>query len=56
MNDIILASAQFEHHSNDKAYNLKVIEELSIKARNQQASMNYQLPGILFFKALDGKS
>jgi predicted amidohydrolase len=37
MNDIILASAQFEHHSNDKAYNLKVIEELSIKARNQHA-------------------
>ncbi len=38
MNDIVLASAQFEHRSNDKAYNLGVIEELSTKATKKNAS------------------
>jgi predicted amidohydrolase len=38
MKDIILASAQFEHHSEDKAYNLKVIEELSTRAIKKNAS------------------
>jgi predicted amidohydrolase len=37
MKDITIATAQFEHHSNDKTYNLRIIEELSLKARNEGA-------------------
>ena len=32
MNPLRVATAQFEHHSNDKAYNLAVIDSLSAKA------------------------
>jgi predicted amidohydrolase len=39
MKDIILAAAQFEHHSNDKSYNLKVIEDLSLKAKKADAGV-----------------
>jgi predicted amidohydrolase len=37
MEDIILAAAQFEHRSNDKNYNLNVIEDLSMKAKKAGA-------------------
>jgi len=39
MKDIILAAAQFEHRSNDKRYNLKVIEDLSMKAKDAGAEV-----------------
>jgi predicted amidohydrolase len=39
MKDIRLATAQFEHRSGDKAYNLKKIEELTSIAASQTASM-----------------
>ena len=39
MKDIILAAAQFEHRSNDKSYNLKVIEDLSLKAKKAGAEV-----------------
>ncbi len=57
MNDIILASAQFEHHSNDKAYNLKVIEELSTRAIKKNASAisfhELSITGYTFLQELD---
>ena len=57
MNDIIMASAQFEHHSNDKSYNLKVIEELSTKAKNKNASAisfhELSITGYTFLQDLD---
>ncbi|MFC0182118.1 Predicted amidohydrolase [Pseudarcicella hirudinis] len=37
MEHIKIATAQFEHKSNDKTYNLKVIEQLAEKAANQGA-------------------
>ena len=56
MKDIILASAQFEHHSNDKAYNLKVIEELSTKASKEQADAvsfhELSIPGYTFLQGM----
>ncbi len=39
MKDIILATAQFEHRSGDKAWNLNQIEELTAIAAKQKASM-----------------
>ena len=39
MNDIKIASAQFEHKSNDKDYNLSVIDNLSKQAAEQGAKM-----------------
>jgi predicted amidohydrolase len=39
MKDLRLATAQFEHRSGDKAYNLKKIEELTSIAASQTASM-----------------
>jgi len=39
MKDIILAAAQFEHRSNDKHYNLKIIEDLSTKASDAGAEV-----------------
>lgn len=39
MEDINIAAAQFEHRSNDKTYNLGVIEKLSMKAREQGAEV-----------------
>lgn len=57
MNDIILASAQFEHHSNDKAYNLKVIEDLTTRAINKDAKAisfhELSITGYTFLQELD---
>jgi len=39
MNDIKIATAQFEHKSNDKDYNLSVIDNLSKQAAEQGAKM-----------------
>src|SRR5579871_3143529 len=39
MNNIKIATAQFEHRSNDKAYNLSVIDDLSQKAAVAGASV-----------------
>jgi predicted amidohydrolase len=39
MNNISIATAQFEHHSADKAYNLGVIAELSARASRQGADV-----------------
>lgn len=39
MKDITIATAQFEHHSNDKSYNLKIIEDLSTVAKNEGAEV-----------------
>lgn len=39
MEHIKIATAQFEHKSNDKPYNLKVIEQLAEKAANQGAQV-----------------
>lgn len=39
MEHIKIATAQFEHKSNDKTYNLKVIEQLAEKAANQGAQV-----------------
>lgn len=39
MNDIKIATAQFEHKSNDKEYNLSVIDNLSKQAAEQGAKM-----------------
>ena len=57
MKDIILASAQFEHHSDDKSYNLKVIEELSTRAIKKNASAisfhELSITGYTFLQDLD---
>ena len=39
MNDIKVASAQFEHRSGDKDYNLSVIEKLAARAAAQGAEI-----------------
>jgi len=39
MNDIKIATAQFEHKSNDKDYNLSIIDKLSKQAAEQGAKM-----------------
>ncbi|WP_205513715.1 nitrilase family protein [Longitalea arenae] len=39
MQPIKIATAQFEHHSNDKAYNLRIIRELAAQARSQGAKV-----------------
>jgi predicted amidohydrolase len=57
MKDIVMASAQFEHHSNDKAYNLKVIEELSARASKEHAdAINFHelsITGYTFLQDLE---
>jgi len=39
MESIKIATAQFENHSGDKAYNLSIMEELSAKAKDQGAQV-----------------
>ena len=39
MNDIKIATAQFEHHSGDKEYNLTIIDRLAAKAARQGADV-----------------
>ncbi|HET9747426.1 MAG TPA: nitrilase-related carbon-nitrogen hydrolase, partial [Chitinophagaceae bacterium] len=39
MENIKIATAQFEHRSNDKEYNLSIIDKLSRQAAEQGAKM-----------------
>jgi len=57
MKDIRLASAQFEHRSGDKMYNLQIIETLSTRAKNEGADAvcfhELSITGYTFLQELD---
>ncbi len=57
MHDLIIATAQFEHHDADKAYNLSRIRELSRRAAAQGAAMvsfhECCISGYTFLQSLD---
>jgi predicted amidohydrolase len=59
MTDIIIATAQFEHKSGDKKYNLSKIEELTAVAASQKASIvcfhEMCMTGYAFMRRSDDK-
>ncbi len=57
MDDIVISTAQFEHRSGDKTYNLSRIEKLSEKARDEGSSVTsfheLSVTGYTFLKDYD---
>ena len=58
MENLKIATAQFEHKSNDKTYNLSVIREMTGKAARQGARViafhECSIPGYTFARNLSG--